>query len=409
MVRRGGIFKHSLIFHIGAHRTATSAVQHYLHDNILALKRQGVLYPFGARRHVHLINQLFSGARSPQQVAADLLERLQAGPAASDPAPDQEADRAAARALHSVLLSDEDICTRQDISLLGEFKNKFSVKVVFTLRRQDLWLESWYLQNIKWQWNPQLSHCTLAEFLRLREGFHWIHYGRYVRHLEKVFGRENVILNLYEAGQMPPGGAVQMFCDSLGLRPGADFKRPARVNPSFSPEVSEFMRCLPLDAAPEKYRAMLTEACAEIDARRRKRQSPDQTGQADQAGQGAPLLLPPDQRAAILDKYARGNRALARRYFDRDQLFLDPLPDPAAPLAQLALPQDSQELMAEFVAPLLQAMIARRRQEMGRKKAKRLAREAAAREQTGREQTGQEQTGGARAERQKAGRQKGRR
>jgi hypothetical protein len=349
--------KHSLIFHIGAHRTATSAVQQYLHDNIPALKQLGFLYPFMTRRHVHMINQLFNGARSPQQVSADLMERIKA----------HDMD------LHSVVLSDEDICMRQDISLLAEFRNKFSVKVVFSLRRQDLWLESWYLQNIKWQWNPRLSHCTLQEFLRMREEFHWIHYDRYVRHLEKVFGRENVILTLYEPGQMPPGGAVQMFCDSIGLQPTADFSSPARVNPSFSPQVSEFMRCLPLDAAPEKYRAMLTAACAEIDSQTRLQKGAAQGGQG---GQGTPLLIPHAQRRGIMAKYARGNRALARRYFDRETLFLDPLPDPATPLTEMGLPGDSYQLMAEYVAPLLQAMITRRRKETGRKKASRSSRSA---------------------------------
>jgi hypothetical protein len=199
----------------------------------------------------------------------------------------------------------------------------------------------------------------------MREDFHWIHYNRYLRHLEKVFGRENVIVNLYEPGQMPAGGAVQMFCDSIGLHPRADFIAPVKVNPSFSPQVSEFMRCLPLDAAPEKYRAMLTAACAEIDANQSGRREP----------QPAPLLIPSEQRAAIMAKYARGNGALARRYFDRDALFLEPLPDPAAPLSEMGLPGDSYQLMTEFVAPLLQAMIRRRREEMGRKKARRLARD----------------------------------
>ena len=113
---------------------------------------------------------------------------------------------------------------------------------------------------------------------------------------------------------------------------------------------------------------MLTAACAEIDSRTRP-----QDGEPE-AGQGAPLLIPHQQRAAIMAKYARGNRALARRYFDREMLFLDPLPDPALPLTEMRLPEDSYQLMAEFVAPLLQAMIKRRRKEMGRKKAARLAR-----------------------------------
>lgn len=356
--------KRSLFFHIGAHRTATSAVQHYLHSNRSALKRQGFLYPFMVRRHVHTINQLFDGSRSPQQVSADLIDRMQS----------HEMD------LHSVVLSDEDICMRQDISLLGEFRENFNVKVVFSLRRQDLWLESWYLQNIKWQWNPQLSHGTLTAFLDQREAFHWIHYDRYLRHLEKVFGRENIIVIPYERGQMPPGGAVQMFCDSIGLQPGEDFTRPATVNPSFSPQVSEFMRCLPLDAAPEKYRAMLTDACAQIDANL----AADRAGRQDTEQRApAPVLIPHPQRAQIMAAYSRGNRALARRYFDREELFFEPLPGPDRPLSEMRLPADSYQLMTEFVAPLLQAMITRRRKEVTRKHLARQAARQAAREAAG--------------------------
>ncbi|MEP2716297.1 hypothetical protein [Pseudophaeobacter sp.] len=343
--------KRSLIFHIGAHRTGTSAVQNYLHHNRVALRQQGLFYPFGARRHVHRINQLFSGACTPQALSADLLARIKA-----------QEERAGALELHRVVLSDEDICMRQDIGILGEFRSEFTVKVVFSLRRQDLWLESWYLQNIKWQWNPRLSHCSLPEFLARRAEFHWIDYDCYLRHLEKIFGRENVIVTLYEPGQLPPGGAVEMFCKAIGLQLPPGFRRAEVVNPSFSPEVSEFMRCLPLDEAPEKYRAILTAACAQIDAKRGE-------GKRGEDSAAAPvLLIPATERAAILASYARGNQAVARRYFDRDDLFLDPAPDPAAPLAQMRLPEDSYQLMEEFVTPLLQAMIRRRRQEVHRRK-----------------------------------------
>ncbi|MGR3621461.1 hypothetical protein [Pseudophaeobacter sp.] len=325
-----------LIFHIGAHRTGTSAVQQYLHRNIAALKQQGVLYPFKARRHVHLINALFSGRKSPQQLCAELMRRIAA----------HEME------LHTIILSDEDICIRENLSAIGEFRKYFNVKVVFALRRQDLWLESWYLQNIKWQWNPRLSHCTLPEFLAQRQQFHWIDYDRYVRHLEQIFGRENVILNLYEPSQMPPGGAVEMFCTSIDLPPPERFGSGPPVNPSFAPQVSEFMRRLPLDEAPEPYRALLTEACAKIGAA---------------AGQQAPsqLLIPHAQRKRILNGYARGNRALARRYFDREALFLDPLPGVEMPLTEMTLPADSNQLMADFVTPLLRAMIAQHRSEQG--------------------------------------------
>lgn len=321
--------KRRLILHIGAHRTATSALQAFLFDNFQPIKSKGFFYPFKVRRHLKLVNQLFSGKRSVEETAALLTER-------ADKIPQD---------IHTIILSDEDICMRPDLSLLGRFRDTFDVKVVFTLRRQDTWLESWFFQNIKWQWNKKLSHCSLDEFLAMREDFHWIHYDRYVGHLEAVFGRDNVILNVHEKGQMPDG-PIEAFCDSIGLTDRSGLSPAAHMNESFSPRISEFMRCLPLDEAHPSYRNFLTSTCAGIDR--------TLSGGSKQSER----VIPHDRRIALMSEYADGNAAIARRYFDRDQLFLDPLPAADAPLAQMQLPADSYQLMSGYVWPLLQAIIA---------------------------------------------------
>ena len=178
--------KPRLILHIGAHRTATSALQDFLHANFEPLQKKGFFYPFQVRRHVKLMNGIFAGRRSVAETAEKMQTRM-----------------TALGGLHTAILSDEDICMRRDLSVLAEFREWFDVKVVFTLRRQDTWLESWYFQNIKWQWNPKLSHCTFPQFMAMRDDFHWIHYDAYVRHLESLFGAENLILNVMEKEQMP--------------------------------------------------------------------------------------------------------------------------------------------------------------------------------------------------------------
>lgn len=322
--------KRRLILHIGAHRTATSALQVFLYNNIPTLRTKGFFYPFKVRRHLKLVNQLFNGTRSVRDTAATITKRADGF----------------AHDIHTVILSDEDICMRPDLGLLGEFRDAFDVKVVFTLRRQDSWLESWFFQNIKWQWNQKLSHCTFDEFMDLRADFHWIHYDRYVRHLETVFGRDNIILNVHEKQQMPEG-PIETFCNSIGMTDREGFDPPTHVNESFSPKISEFMRCLPLDKAAPEYRNQLTSACAAIDRQL--------TGGEQKQSE---RLLPHDRRVALMAEYEPGNRALAQRYFGRDRLFLEPLPGPEAPLAKMALPADSYELMRRYVAPLLEAVIA---------------------------------------------------
>ena len=321
--------KRRLILHIGAHRTATSALQTYLFDNFKNLKTKGFLYPFRVRRHLKLMNQIFAGKRDVREAAETIAQR----------ADDHPED------IHTIILSDEDICLRQDLSLLGQFREIFDVKVVFTLRRQDTWLESWFLQNIKWQWNDKLSHCSLAEFMAMREDFHWIHYDRYVRHLEQVFGADNIILNIHEKQQMQ-GGPIETFCHSIGLTDTSGFTSPARMNESFPPKISEFMRCLPLDQAPTDYRSMLTSVCAGI-------------GRGLSGGDAtqSERIVPHADRGELMRHYQSGNHALAQRYFDRDALFLDPLPGPDAPITDMTLPADSYVLMEQFVAPLMKAII----------------------------------------------------
>lgn len=321
--------KPTLILHIGAHRTATSALQDYLFENFDNLLTKKFFYAFKTRRHLKLMNDLFGGERSVAEISQILVERMERRGGAT-----------------TAILSDEDICTRRNLETLAAFRDTFDVKIAFTVRRQDTWLESWFFQNIKWQWNKKLSHCSFDDFMALREDFHWIHYDTYLQHIESLFGQENILLNVLEASQMPEG-PITAFCNSIGLTDRDGFVPASHTNESFSPQISEFMRCLPLDKAPPPYRGVLTQACAQIDRA-------IQGGERKQSER----LLPHDRRVAVMAEYEAGNQAVAQRYFDRDRLFFDPLPGPETPLATMTLPSDPYALMQDYVAPLLEDIIA---------------------------------------------------
>ncbi len=319
----------TLYLHIGTHRTATSSIQAFMVANWETLLARGILHPMRTGRHHAVFNSIFSGQNSVKQVSLDLQERARRLPAKID----------------SILLSDEDVCTRHDLSQLAEFRNDFDVKVIFALRRQDLWLESWYLQNIKWQWNKSLSHCTLAEFLARAEEFHWIHYDRLLGHLDQVFGQENVLPYVYEKAQMPDG-PVAAFCNRIGLTDLSGMIPAPQLNSSYSPSIAEFVRRLPLDEAPDKYRAELESVAQGVDLQL-----------APLAGDNNTLLIDYETRMRILATHAEGNANIARRYFNRDDLFLDELPGPAVPLANMSLPTDSGILMRDYVAPMIRGLI----------------------------------------------------
>lgn len=319
----------TLYLHIGTHRTATTSIQAFMLANWEALLKHGILHPMRIARHFALFNAIFTGRRSVKDVSADLLRRA----AKQD------------REVHSIVLSDEDVCMRKDLSVLAEFRAHFDVKVIFALRRQDLWLESWYLQNIKWQWNKSLSHLTLDTFMARADEFHWAHYDPLLTQLEALFGQENILPYVFEKAQMP-NGPVAAFCDKIGLTDLTGLTPAPHVNSSHSPSIAEFVRLLPLDEAPDKYRTQLEKAVRAV----------DQQLTVD-SGEHSSLLLDHDRRMAVLKVHEEGNANVARRYFGRDQLFMEPVPAPDAPLAQMRLPQDSESLMRDYVAPMIRGLI----------------------------------------------------
>lgn len=316
--------KPTLFLHAGCHRTATSSLQTMLASQRAKLQQSSVLYPFSVRRHHQLFSDIFSGKITAADVSADLQAQI----------------TACEHPVDTVILSDEDIAMQQDLSALAGFQAHFDVKVVFSMRRQDTWLESWYFQNIKWQWNPELSHCTFDAFLDKRALFHWINYDKTLERFAALFGRENLRVNVFETAQTPQGPLVA-FCEAVGL-PTADLPDVPHRNASFSAEMVEFIRHLPLDKIAPKNRDILRQALEDLDQK-----------VLGNTGKQSELIMPLAQRRAILAEYAAGNAAVAEAYFGRPDLFLEPLPDASAPLAKLELPSNSAALIERFVAPLL--------------------------------------------------------
>jgi len=324
--------RHTLYLHIGVHRTATTSIQRFLRGNTQALALRGVLNPGGLSRHHVLAGRILSG--QADAVAAELTaEARAAGAAAGCP-------------VRAIVLSDEDICTRTDIARLARLSAHFEVRVIFVIRRQDLWLESWYRQNVKWQWNPDLAHLTFAEFLARRRRFFWIDYDATVTRLERLFGADAVRVMVFEKDAMPEG-PVAAFARAIGLDSLDGLELGQHANASLSALTTEFMRQLPLDEFPTRTRRVVEQACTRMDWHVRQRH-----------GAQSPWHMDAATRAAVMAEHAAGNAALAQRRFGRAVLFAEPLPPADAPLAPTALPGDTAALMQVFVAPLLRHLIA---------------------------------------------------
>ena len=317
-----------LYVHIGNHRTGTTSIQQFMYAHREALWDRGILYPNATKRHLRLMAGVFE-LGAGDEVAADL------------------ARKAEARGAHTVVLSEEDVCKRGDLSPLLALGGAFEVRPVFFMRRQDVWLESWFSQNVKWQWDSELSHMPWDAFLAGRERFHWIDYDRTVRRLEETFGADRVELAVFDRELMPEG-PVAAFARIVGIEDARSLGKLPSLNYGYSPMMSEVMRRLPLDQAPPQLRGRINGACERAD-------------RAWQAAHGKlpKLMMDPATRREVMAGYEAGNAALARRRFGRDALFAEPLPSGDAPFAAPALPDDPGRLMDEVMAPMIGDLIRR--------------------------------------------------
>lgn len=296
-----------------------------MRENFQALLKKGCLYPFGVKRHDRIVQRLLRNEVPAGRLARDLERR-----AASHP-----------NRVDTIVLSDEDMSLIRDFRVFEPLKESFDVKVVVSLRRQDLWLESWYLQNVKWQWNAALAHLTFAEFFARRAEFFWIDYAARFAHFEEVFGPGSVTAGVFEKGDMPDG-PIQAFLRMIGIEDMSGFSPFLHSNSSLSPLMSEMMRHLPMDRMAPKERALVEAACIEVD-----RTLPSN---------GSKLVMPYEQRQLVLAEYEDSNRRSAQAHFGRDVLFQEPLPLKTDALADQTLPGDAQDLIRLFMAPILREL-----------------------------------------------------
>ncbi len=315
--------KPALYLHIGVHRTGTTSIQDYIHRNQQHFLDEGVLVAFGQGRPYRQAWFIRNRLKTSEAMGRDILTQIRnKGGTAS-----------------KVIFSEEDICQTTEPKLFAGLSSKFDVKVVIFLRRQDQWLESWFQQNIKTQWDPELAHIGFSAFLRFAEEnkFHWINYQSLVTNWSKVFGRENILLRVMERSRMP-NGPVHEFLNVVGCDNLYSRDLDSHKNSSFSPQVSEFIRLLPLDGLQQKQiKAFILAAGGKIS------HSMDDRGVS---------ILSPQQRQEIMGRYFEGNQWVAREYFGREGLFDDSLSQPHATWPELTS-DESIALVNNVAGPMI--------------------------------------------------------
>ncbi|RPE72101.1 hypothetical protein EDD53_1244 [Pacificibacter maritimus] len=294
-----------LSLHIGMGKTGTTALQSFLGESAVYLKQHRCFY-LG-----RILGRIPDGPRPRNQSQAaqaatlrSALEALESHAAT----PEFRAD------FDLVVWSNEILATNPDprdqIKTIAEFaasSNVFTnVEVVLVLRRQDDWLEAayqqWGLMNkLKTGHqipSPQDYAAQVAPILDYA-------------HIYELWSAALPVTVLTYDDLMAKGGSVECFCDLWGVPRPDDIQKFRSVRSSAGPAISTlysyFNRAFPARMKSEVFDKFI------------KKYQVKELSEADH------ICVPPDVRAAVLDKAATGNTRLAQA-LGRDALFA-PAPD----------------------------------------------------------------------------------
>ena len=295
-----------IFIHIGPHKTGTTTIQSGLWRNKAALHEAGVYLPQtgsdvkGAVAH-HNLAWAVNKRKGKTKGRENLLDNL-------------------ATELHSALhfqkaiLSSEEFCilAPSEIFRIKQCLRGYEVRVVVYLRRQDKLLQSIWSQLIK---NPKnLYHKSFGQFIKkFSSEIHPINYQRMINNWAGVFGKENMILNVMEKGSLK-GHLFHDFLSLCGLKNPAHYEIPKDLNQS--PDLKtvslfyHFKRNWKGGRDP-KMMAFLFSCVNEL----ARLQEWDKT---------AMNLIGKGRYQQIMHLYADSNSEIARTYFGREQLFLEP-------------------------------------------------------------------------------------
>lgn len=316
------------VLHIGAPKTGSTALQHFLTQRREHLANAGFVYPssiergFGQHDLAFLTGGGYPEWATPQtESIGALLERLR-----------QELD---IRPGAHLILSSENFywlsnptSVRDMLDTLGYTPD--SVAVVVYIRRQEDAIESWYNQLVKALGYSASFEQSIDDYDDL-----WDYEDRLAQ-WAKVFGRQRVVVRLYS--DEPDFDVCRDFTALLGISTVELESADCKANPRLVRDLLEFQRVinrLPLPT-PEK--------------RRYHKQLIRLSAEAATLGLDDTPLHTKASRCVIRKRYAAGNRFVANTYFGREELFpLDPAGhDDAAPPPPL-----SPEKLAAIFAWLL--------------------------------------------------------
>lgn len=300
-----------LYLHIGMPKTGSSALQVFFAKNRERLYEDGIWYPeLNAGIKVEEKPRVFGGnaeifttfsmevedmGKETRQLFEDTCKKLH----------DHDKD---------ILLSCERLFTCSAIVYKNLKDRGFDVKIIVYLRRQDLWGESSWNQNIKT--GDYTNSCF--EFMQLERNDIVYDYYKKLTEIAAAVGKDNVIVSVYESGKGKQEDVFITFLNILGIHNTENYQKDTyQANPSLSANFVEIKRIF--NSIPNG--VIFMEVMKEILEEGKK------YALTNEEIVHAPSFLSREERLAILGKYHEGNTMLAREFLGKDVLFDETIDD----------------------------------------------------------------------------------
>jgi hypothetical protein len=300
----------TLYIHIGRPKVASSAIQNFLLMNrAILLKNYSTLYPktgemdLASHKFALVFLHEFSDASNlktitPASIYSELVDEIKE-----------------ANAVKTVL-SSENFFFVDPFKLPLKLMKKYRFKIICYIRRQDDVLISSYIQEIKDNLIPfgTSFESYTSDALRMN----LLDYYPILNSWARVFGKENIIVRVYEKAQMK-GNIYRDIINAIDIPWDDGFKTPdKRLNPSPNLDVLEYICMInQFDANETVYRSLkrplldISEKCEASDGLFNKQ------------------VFSLSQRKSVLDRYYESNAMIAKEFLDRSdgQLFYENLAD----------------------------------------------------------------------------------
>jgi hypothetical protein len=295
--------KKKIYIHIGRPKVGSTAIQRFLKFNRKTLLENDVLFPVTGERQ-----------SASHQLAAVLLEDAKPEKASSAETLYQELiDEIQTSSASNCIISSENFYFVKPLRLAKILADQLDVKIVCYVRRQDEVLVSSYIQEMRDNTLSERERDDLDRYLSRPDRLRFLDYKIVLDQWADVFGVENVVVRVYETGQLK-GDLFDDVLDAMGVRSTQDYSKPQkRVNSTPASDILDIIKQVNHYPAPVLVQRQIKDRLVEIS------ESMEYSRRFD-----ATRIFTTKQKQEVLARFDKSNAATARKYLQRKdgRLFL---------------------------------------------------------------------------------------